>query len=63
MDSTAPPRRTVMASIEVPATTVHDDGTTTVGTARIVHTPEAAPGLPLTIEIPCSPRCGCRPCC
>lgn len=60
-DITAPPRRqVVMESIEVPATTLHEDGTVTEGTARIVHAPESAPELPLTIEVPCSPRCGCR---
>lgn len=61
MDTTITSRPVrVMQSTETPATTVHQDGTTTAGTVRIVHTPQDAPGLPLTIEVPCSPRCRCR---
>jgi hypothetical protein len=48
-----------MASTEVPATTVHTDGTATAGSVRIVHAPGAA--VPISSEAPCSPGCGCRP--
>lgn len=48
-DSAAPPRPVVTQATEAPT-----------GTARIVHAPDAT-WLPLTIEAPCSARCGCRP--
>jgi hypothetical protein len=48
----------VMESTEVPATTHHQDGTTTGGTVNIVHPPDVT--APITAEVPCSPRCRCR---
>lgn len=57
-DTTAQSRPTVMESTEVPATVEHADGSTTGGTVHIVHPPGAA--VPLTSEVPCSPRCRCR---
>jgi hypothetical protein len=61
-DATAPPRMRFASaeSTEVPATTVHTDGTTTAGTARIVHEPGAP--VPAQVQHDCGPRCGCRTC-
>lgn len=57
-ETTAPPRFAVMHSTEVPALTVHQDGRTTPGTARIVH----APGDPVPdrVQPECGPNCGCK---
>lgn len=47
-----------MRSTEVPATTVHEDGTTALSAVRIVHPSDVT--VPITAEVPCGLKCPCR---